>query len=272
MTKKLLAVLVMISLPLYAILGIGDIVDSPIADMNAMVQIGHMIDEYGQLLLTYQTTVNTYNQIQNAARQITGKGAWEFVRSAIPTAIPPTPNSMGSSGSWSDTLNTGLRNIQAWDQATMQMSSPSGLMSSLGSYEQGRLANYQATLELNDAIAKNAMSASGSTRSVAAQRAASLAMLQAASLSDDPALNTATGIANKTNVGVVAVAQAVHDQNALMASLVDQQNIAMKERHDAMANAINVSVASSSKDATQATISTLWGGDSSVRSTLPGSR
>lgn len=246
----------------YAIFGVGDIVFDPTTSLNIISQTEQVVSQLRVLQSTLTNAENTYNQVVNNAKMLTGKGIWSYV--SMPPAYPVASNSYGTSGGWIASINSGVGSANAYVMATQRLSSPTGLYNSLSMRGQANFSTHYATMELNDGIANNAMTVTGSMRQQMAAQQQALAQLQTASLSDDPVQNTEVGILNKVNAATLVHAQTLQGTNQLLAALTDAQTVELKQRHDLLVDEMNSSVAVQAAVSTNT--SSLWSGDTNAHS------
>lgn len=246
----------------YAVFGVGDIVYDPTTSLNILSQTEQVVSQLRVLQSTLTNAENTYNQVVNNAKMLTGKSAWSFA--AMPPAYPVATNSYGTSGGWIASINSGLGAVNAYSMATQRMSSPSGLYSALSMRGQSNFSTHYATMELNDGIANNAMTVTGSMRQQMAAQQRALDQLRAASLSDDDSQNTEVAILNKVNAATIVHAQTLQGTNQLLAAMTDAQTVELKQRHDLLVDEMNSSVAAQA--AVTSNTSSLWSEGASAHS------
>lgn len=246
----------------YGIFGVGDIVYDPTTSLNILSQTEQVVNQLRILQSTLTNAENTYNQVVNNAKMLTGKNAWYYI--AMPPAYPIATNSYGTSGDWISSINNGLRSANGYLMATQRLDNPSGLYSALSMRGQSNFSTHYATMEINDGIANNAMTVTGSMRQQMAAQQQALAQLQTASLSDDPGQNTEVGILNKVNAATLVHAQTLQGTNQLLAAMTDAQTVELKQRHDLLVDEMNSSVAAQA--AVASNTSSLWSGDTSAHS------
>lgn len=239
---------------------LGSIVWDPGEDADLLAQTAKIVQEIAVLRQTLALTEGTYNQILFNAQYLTNRNAWIYLMSA--PSYPTSPNVYGSSGGWIQTLNTGLTATQGWEQATMRMDNPAGMLSGLSSLGNNNFAVHAATLEINASTAQNAMAVTGSVRGNLMSQQSALTALQRSSFSEDPNSNSEVQVLNTVSAAALIQAQSQQDSNQLLTVMTDQQTITNKVRHDVLVEEINIGIASQA--AADATVQSLWNGTSTA--------
>src|SRR5260370_40261425 len=86
------------------------------------------------------------------------------------------------------------------------------------------------------------MATIGSIRGNAGRVQTKIANLEPDSFSADPSLNSEVSVLNKINAANVLTLRSVQDSNKLLASLLEQQTIIVKQQREATTNAINADI------------------------------
>jgi hypothetical protein len=154
-------------------------------------------------------------------------------------------NTFGNTVSWINGINTGvLPNINTgYLKATTPLSQYSPYeLSGMDPGELGRVQSQYASVELADGANINAMATIGSIRGTADNVQTQIANLEHDSFSGDSGLNSEVSVLNKINAAGVLTLRTVQDSNKLLASLLEEQTILVKQQRDATTNAINTDI------------------------------
>src|ERR1700729_2435677 len=154
-------------------------------------------------------------------------------------------NSFGNTVSWINGINTGiLPNINTgYLKSTTQLAQYSPYeLSGMDASELGRVQSQYASIELADGANINAMATIGAIRGSADNVQTQIRNLEQDSFSGDSRLNSEVSVLNKINAAGVLTLRTVQDSNKLLASLLEQQTILVKQQRDATTNAINADI------------------------------
>lgn len=197
--------------------------------------VAQMIQEYNQLTQMYRTMDMELATIQNAARWATNKEAW--IPSGVPTyAVPTTANTYGTSAGWAQAMQNGSNVMGGYNAATVPLRpyDPSA-WSSLSASQQDTVGRQYATVELADSVNQNALAITGAYRAQQQHTNLALAQLSAQANSQNPADNTAAALANQQVAAALVSAREQQATNQMLATLVEQNAIIMKQQRDSAA-------------------------------------
>jgi len=263
MTKRnrallMIGILIIGTVPVWAIFGFGDIVYDPanygvaageeaqltIANGHLALQTTQQASELAKIIQTYDQAVQTYNQITNAynlakqmSNQIAGKSFWTPTLSVW--VMPSATNTYGTTAGWISADTTGAGAAAGYQQATIPLKNYGSLWGDFDTTTQDTTARTYGTVELEDGMSVEALSQLGAIRNNTSQNNNSLNALQSDSLSNDPDLNTEVGVLNKINAAGIIQARTATDTNQLLASQLDMQVIEAKRMRDAQVESIN---------------------------------
>jgi type IV secretion system protein TrbJ len=263
MTKRnrmliMIGILIIGTVPVWAIFGFGDIVYDPanygvaaaeeaqltIANGHLAFQTTQQASELAKIIQTYDQAVQTYNQITNAynlakqmSNQVTNKSFWT---PTLPMwVMPSSTNTYGTTAGWISADTTGAGAVAGYQQATIPLQNYGSLWGDFDANTQDITARTYGTVELEDGMSVQALSQLGAIRNNTSQNNGALNALQSDSLSNDPDLNTEVGVLNKINAAGIIQARTATDTNQLLASQLDMQIIEAKRIRDAQAESIN---------------------------------
>jgi conjugal transfer/entry exclusion protein len=224
----------------FAQLGFGITVFDPSVYAEAVTEVAKLVQQYNQLVQTYQMITNQYSQMLWMAKTLPGNLA-RFRTIRTPWFLSAATNTYGTTGGWIGAINTGGNVSGGYWQATER------LMPRRSSLERpadqvDRLQKHYATIELTDGANQDGMETIGTLRSNAREVEAAIQALENDSLSSDANYNTEIAVLNKINAAAVIALRNGQDTNKLLTALAEQQLIEAKRKRDAEVKAINTHI------------------------------
>jgi conjugal transfer/entry exclusion protein len=199
-----------------------------------VTQINKMIETYNRITQQYHHMVYQAKYIAHLYRYHAPSTIWRGLSGA---------NTYGKTEKWIAAINSGLDTLGGWQQTTSRvLTYPGGMASVPASQRDRRKADY-AAIELQDGAAVSAMDTIGRLRGNGPRIEASLAILEADSLSGDPDMNTEAAQLNKANAIALIQTKAMTDQNKLLVTNAEIALIRMKQEREAAAYALMNDVA-----------------------------
>jgi conjugal transfer/entry exclusion protein len=239
----LVCVCLLFSAPLArAQFGLGITVFDPSVYAEAVAEVSNLVQQYNQLVQTYQTITNQYNQMLWMAKTLPGNLA-NFQAIPTPWFLSSATNTYGTTAGWIGAINTGSNVPGGYQSATDPLPAYAAALGNIPADQLGRLKNHYATIELTDGANQNGMQTIGTLRFNAPQVEAAIQNLEDVSLNSDPDYNTEIGVLNKINAADVIALRNSQDTNKLLTTLAEQQFIEAKRQRDSEADAINNHVA-----------------------------
>jgi hypothetical protein len=218
--------------------GFGVTVFDPSVYAEAITEVSNLVQQYNQLVQTYQMITNQYNQMLWIAKTLPGNLA--RLR-AIPTPWFPAAatNTYGTTGGWIAAVNTGSGVSSGYQSAVEQLSPYGAALGNVPADQLTRLQKHYATIELTDGANQEGMETVGTLRANAPQVQTAIQNLEDASLNSDPDYNTEIAVLNKINAASVIALRNSQDTNKLLTSLAEQQFIQAKRQRDSETQAVN---------------------------------
>ncbi len=224
-------------------LGSGIVYD-PTNYHNALLRYYQLQQHLVQLQQTYAKVLAQYNLALSMAKFVQNMPAryralfsqWRNVTSL---------NTFGNTGSWISGINSGLLpNINTGYQKSTTQLLPysSNHLSGMDDSELGRVQSQYASIQLADGANINAMATIGAIRGNSQGIETQIGNLEQDSFSSSSDLNSEVSVLNKINASGVLTLRTVQDTNKLLASLLEQQTILVKQQRDATTNAINTDI------------------------------
>jgi type IV secretion system protein TrbJ len=222
--------------PLYAVLGIGDVVFDPTSYANAVLMMGELVKSYEQLRSAFnlQTFLATTVPVNMVARYQTPTTTWQNLQ--VPS------DAFGNLGPWTQQVNQGGQAQVAYNSASVGLRTYGSGLAQLSPDERVKVASQYASVELTDGTNINSMETIGQLRANARTTDQALAGLESDSLSSDPAMNSEIAVLNKINAATVAHIRAARDTNLLLLGTLEQQLAESKRRRDADVTEINTQI------------------------------
>jgi hypothetical protein len=242
MRRKLTLVvcaLAVVSVPAFAILGIGDIVYDPSNYALALQRLIQLEQQYAQLVETYEMIRNQYNQMLWMAKMVPVNMAARYRALATPWGLSSATNTYGTTGGWITGINSGLDVPAGYSEATQTLESYGASLGNIPADQLSRIKTNYATVELTDAANLNAIQTIGQLRANAPAVETAIQNLENDSLSADPAMNTEMAVLNKINAANMVSVHNTQDANKVLVALAEGQIVDAKRKRDAEAQAIN---------------------------------
>lgn len=222
--------------------GFGLTVFDPSVFAEAVTEVDNLIQQYNQLVQTYQMITNQYNEMLWMAKMLPG----DLLRfRAIPTPwfLSSATNTYGTTAGWIAAVNTGVNVPVGYQSATDPLLSYGAALANVPADQVMRLEKHYATVELADGVNQDGMETIGTLRNNASQVEAAIQNLEGASLDSDPDFNTEIAVLNKINAASVVALRNAQDTNKLLTALAEQQFIQSKRQRDSEAQAVNNHIA-----------------------------
>lgn len=213
----------------------GGVMYDPIVNASVIKNLIQAFQEYQLLSQMYQNMNTVMLEAENAAKWSVNKGAW--IPSRVPAyGIPTTTNTYGTSAGWVQALNTGTNAMGGYNAAVVPLQPYSAAAwSSLSPSQQDTVGRQYATVELSDAVNQNALQIAGAYRAQQQSTNSALAQLSAKANSQNPADNTAAALANQQVAAALVQARESQATNQMLAALVQQNAVIMKQQRDSAA-------------------------------------
>jgi hypothetical protein len=218
--------------------GFGITVFDPSVYAEAITEVTKLVQQYNQLVQTYQMITNQYNQMLWMAKMLPGSLA-RFRAIPTPWFLSSATNAYGTTGGWISAINTGTNVPGGYQSATDQLLPYGAALGNVPADQLSRLQKRYATIELTDGANQDGMETVGTLRSNAPQVETAIQNLEDASLDSDPDYNTEIAVLNKINAASVITLRNGQDTNKLLTALAEQQFIQAKRQRDSEAQAVN---------------------------------
>jgi hypothetical protein len=225
--------------PVFAILGIGDIVFDPTNYGQLVLQLAKLELQYEQLVQSNGILRNQYQQMLWMAKQVPVNMVARYGVILTPWQMSSASNMYGTTGGWITGINTGLGASVGYSAATRTLGVYGAALGNIPGDQLDHVKTDYATVELTDGANLTGMDTVGRIRSNAPAVEAAIQNLEDDSLSSDPDMNTEIAVLNKINAAHMITVRNTQDTNQLLASLAEQQIIEAKRQRDAEAQAIN---------------------------------
>jgi hypothetical protein len=229
----------LIARPVFAILGIGDIVFDPSVYTQAIEQVLQLERQYAELVQTYEMVQNQYEQLKWMAQRVPVDMVARYRALATPWRGSSAADTYGITRGWTSGINTGLDVQDAYAGAVERLEAYGKRFTNLSSDQQAHVKADYGTVELADGANVAAIETVGRLRANAPVVEAAIQNLEADSLSGDPDMNTEVAVLNKINAANVIQLHGAQDTNKLLVTLAEQQLLDAKRKRDAEARAIN---------------------------------
>jgi hypothetical protein len=243
MKKRMLASILCVCLLFAATIarapfGFGLTVFDPSVYAEAVTEVTKLVQQYNQLVQTYQMITNQYNQMLWMAKMVPGNLA-RFRAIPTPWFLSSATNTYGTTGGWISAINTGTNVPGGYQNATDPLLTYGAALGSIPADQLSRLQKHYATVELTDGATEDGIETVGTLRANASQVETAIQNLEDASLDSDPDYNTEIAVLNKINAASVIGLRNGQDTNKLLTALADQQFIDSKRHRDSEAQAVN---------------------------------
>jgi len=222
--------------------GFGLTVFDPSVFAEAVSEVSNLVQQYNQMVLTYQMITNQYNQMLWMAKTLPANLA-NFRAIQTPWFLSSATNTYGTTGGWISAINSGLNVLGGYQSATDPLPVYGGALGNIPADQLSRLERHYGTIELADGANQDGIETIGTLRLNAPEVEAAIENLEDVSLDSDPEFNTEIGVLNKINAADVIALRNSQDTNKLLTALAEQQFIESKRQRDAEADAVNNHVA-----------------------------
>lgn len=216
----------------------GLTVFDPSVYAEAVTEVGKMVQQYNQLVQTYQMITSQYNQMLWMAKALPG-GLARFATIRTPWFLSSSGNTYGTTGGWIAAVNSGANVARGYQGATEPLLPYGAALADVPADQLDRLEKHYATIELTDGANQDGMETIGTLRSNAPQVETAIQNLENDSLNPAPDYNTEIAVLNKINAASVIALRNGQDTNKLLTALAEQQLIEAKRQRDAEVKAIN---------------------------------
>lgn len=221
--------------------GFGITVFDPSVYAEAITEVTKLVQQYNQLVQTYQMITNQYNQMLWMAKTLPGNLA-RFRAIPTPWFLSGATNTYGTTGAWIAAINTGSNAPAGYQQATERLLPYGAALSNVPADQVDRLQKHYATIELTDGANRGGMETIGTLRSNAPEVEAAIQSLENDSLNSDPSYNTEIAVLNKINAANVIALRNGQDANKVLVALAELQLLDAKRKRDAEVKAINTHI------------------------------
>jgi type IV secretion system protein TrbJ len=228
-----------LSFPALAILGLGDIVYDPTNFAEAVQEFEQLAQQYAQLVRTYQMITNQYNQMMWMATPAPVNMLQRYRALLTPWTFSSATNTYGTTAAWESAINTGQGVSSGYSAATEPLGAYGGALGNIPGDQLDRLEKDYGTVELSDGASQAAMQLVGQLRSNAPAVESAISNLESDSLSSDPDMNTEIAVLNKINAANVINLRNTQDANKLLTAMAERQIVEAKRERDAQARAFN---------------------------------
>lgn len=247
MTKKLAAVALLIVLAVTAAFGqVPFLGGLPVFDAtnfgNAIKRHLEMIKQYEQLVLTYEQLILEYEHFLWMAKQLPGLP--RHALSYTPWRYSSSTDVYGTSGGWTQAVNTGAGVIPGYRRATEPLRTFGAALANIPANQVERVKTDYATVELTDAANLHGIEVLGLQRAKAKANERAILELEAATLSTADEMHTHIAVLNKINAAGMMAVRASQDTNQLLVAVLEHQIAESKRRRDAEAAEITDHIAS----------------------------
>ena len=241
MTKKFAALALLIVLAVTAAFGqVPFLGGLPVFDAtnfgNAIKRHLEMIKQYEQLVLTYEQLILEYEHFLWMAKQLPGLP--RHALSYTPWRYSSSTDIYGTSGGWTQAINTGAGVIPGYRRATEPLRTFGATLANIPANQVERVKTDYATVELTDAANLHGIEVLGLQRAKAKANERAIMELEAATLSTADEMNTHIAVLNKINAAGMMAVRASQDTNQLLVAVLEHQLAESKRRRDAEATEI----------------------------------
>lgn len=238
MTKKLAALALLIVLAVTAAFGqVPFLGGLPVFDAtnfgNAIKRHLEMVKQYEQLVLTYEQLILEYEHFLWMAKQLPGLPSHAL--SYTPWRYSSSTDVYGTSGGWTQAINTGAGVIPGYRRATEPLRTFGAALSNIPANQIERVKTDYATVELADAANLHGIEVLGLQRAKAKMNERAILELETATLSTADEMNTQIAVLNKVNAAGMMAVRASQDTNQLLVAVLEHQIAESKRRRDAEA-------------------------------------
>lgn len=218
--------------------GFGITVFDPSVYAEAITEVSKLVQQYNQLVQTYQMITNQYNQMLWMAKTLPGNLA-RFRAIQTPWFLSSATNTYGTTAGWIAAINSGSNVGNGYQSATYQLLPYGAALGNVPADQLSNLQRHYATIELTDGANQDGMQTIGTLRLNAPQVEAAIQNLEDVSLDSNPDYNTEIAVLNKINAASVIALRNSQDTNKLLTALAEQQFIEAKRQRDSETQAVN---------------------------------
>ena len=165
--------------------GIGITVFDPSVYAEAIAEVSHLIQQYNQLVQTYQMITNQYNQMVWMAKTLPANLA-NFRAIRTPWLLSSATNTYGMTGGWITAINSGSNVLGGYQSATDPLQAYGAALGNVPADQLSRLERHYGTVELTDGATQDGIETIGTLRFNAPQVEAAIQNLEDVSLDSDP--------------------------------------------------------------------------------------
>jgi hypothetical protein len=209
---------------------------------EAVAEVSQLIQQYNQLVQTHQMITNQYKQMLWMAQTLPGS-LTRFRAVATPWFASAATNTYGTTGAWTEAVDTGVNAPAGYSQAVGPLMAYAGALANVPADELQRLQKYYGTVELADGANVAGIQTLGTIRANAAEVESAIQQLEDASLSSDPSFNTEIAVLNKINAAGIIALRNAQDTNKLLTTLVEEKLVESKGQRDWQAQAFGNHIA-----------------------------
>lgn len=203
---------------------------------NAIKRHFELVRQYEQLVIEYEQLVLEYEHFLWMAKQLPGLPRHKL--SFTPWRFSRSTNVYGTSGGWTQAINTGAGVIPGYRRATEPLRTFGTTLANIPANQVERVKTNYATVELTDAANLHGMEVLGLQRAKTRANEVAIRNLEGASLSTVDAMNTEIAVLNKINAASMMAIRASQDTNQLLVAVLEHQVAESKRVRDAEAAAI----------------------------------
>lgn len=149
----------------------------------------------------------------------------------------------GRTRQWISSINSGRGAASGYEQATVELERPGGLIEQFPGAQQERLRVRYAAVELADAANRHGMETLGGVRRHGRESRQALEELEEDTYSDGFLENQQVAVLSKISAASMAELRSRQETNKLLSSLLEQQLVEARARRDAQAEEINRTLA-----------------------------
>ena len=177
--------------------GLGITVYDPSVYLEAVTEVEKLVQQYNQLVETYEMITSQYNQMLWMAKEVPGDLS-RFRAVPTPWFLSSATNTYGTTGGWISAINTGANVPEGYQSAIDPLQVYGAALSNVPADQVGPLEKHYATVELADGANEDGIETIGTLRSNAPQVENAIQNLEDASLDSDPNYNTEIAVLNKS--------------------------------------------------------------------------
>lgn len=225
--------------PVFAILGLGDIVFDPSVYAEAIEQLLELERQSIQLVQSYEMLQNQYDHLKWMAKRVPVDMAARYRIPITQWLSSSANNTYGTTNDWTSGINTGMEAAAGYAGAVQPLDTYGDALRNLPADQQARMKTDYAIVELTDGANIAAIQTIGRLRANAPAVETAIAGLETDSLSSDPDMNTQIAVLNKINAANLMSVRSSQDINKLLVAVAEEQIIDAKRKRDAETAAIN---------------------------------